>query len=770
MSEARDEQRTTQARTTASLSAEATFRAMPARIGKYVVGERIGTGGMGVVYRAQHSETGATVAIKLIRAEVSSEQTIARLKQEARALGALKHPGIAAVHDAGMEVIDGVETPYIAMEYLPGAKPITAYAASFSEREKLELFIEVCRAIDHANTRGVIHRDLKPSNILVDAEGAAKVIDFGVAKILHAAGAQSRITEHGHLIGTFEYMAPEQVQGRSELIDARTDVHGLGVVLFELLCGCLPYKVSRRSPAEAIRVLCDDPPTRPTQARRGFSNELETILLKMLAKERSRRYQTAAEAADDIERYLQGRPIQARRDTALYRLRKALVRGKERHTRETAAAIMVLSIIMTIVFGTRLMYEWTGLARAYVAWLTGLRPIAAPLAPEHVVVIGVKEPSKLARFAGEFGPIDERDPTSWRFAYGMLLERLSECRPRSVGLDFRFASCRQAEQLVRGMEALQRQGIGTVIGTGGFVRLGERPTDICPSIVDAAASWGAVTVGRGAPGSYAVRLGLVRKQTRARCASFGVALFAVTRRPDAAAFDLDIAEDGVHINYVDPPTGAPPGKANPQHDRLILTEEGQAAEDLQRNTLEGDRIASAAVSLGAWALDEGPPTTQMLSDVLDEQIFPIDRLRAWVRDKAVLVIDLRPGWDSDQLPDGRTLHHGYLWAAWLEQALRDAHDADVNGRWAGATVIRGARSGDVFLHVVAGAAIGSLLLMWSVRAVWKLCVLLAVSAAFVAASVVLMMVGNTLLVPLLGLVALWTSGMACILFPSSIQA
>lgn len=767
------EQARTQELTTAPLSAERTFRAMPTRIGKYVVGERIGTGGMGVVYKAQHSETGASVAIKLIRAESATEETIARLKQEARALGALKHPGIAVVHDAGTEMIDGVETPYIAMEYLTGAKSITAYAASCSEREKLELFVMVCRAIDHANGRGVIHRDLKPSNVLVDADGAAKVIDFGVAKVLGSAGDHSRMTEQGRLVGTFEYMAPEQAEGRSELIDARTDVHGLGVVLYELLCGSLPYKVSRRSPVEAIRVLCDDPPTRPTHARRGFNDELETILLKMLAKERSRRYQSAGEAADDIERYLRGRPVLARRDTVRYRLRKALSRAKERHAVATTAGIMVISIALTMVAGTRVMYQWSGMARAYVGWLTATSSAAAPLAPEHLVVVGVKEPSKLSRYAAGAGfePVDERDPTSWRFAYGLLLERLAECQPRSVGLDFRFTSCNQAEPLVRGMEALRARGVGTVVGTSGFVRLGERPSEICPSIIEAAQSWGAVTVSEGARGSYAVRLGLIKQDTRARCASFGIALFAVSRRPDATAFDLDVADNVVHVNYVDSTGSAARGGVGPRHDRVALTEEGFAQADPMRNMAEGDRIANAAVILGEWAVGELPPTTQLLSDLLDEEAWPIERLRAWVRDKTVLVIDVRPGWDSDLLPDGRELHKGYLWAAWLEQALRDANEADVNGRWAQATVIRGAQSDLVFVHIVVGAALGSLLLLGPMRRrVWSVCALLVVSAGFVLTSVLLMKSAGILLVPLLGLFALWAGGIGCILFPRPLQA
>lgn len=526
------EQRPTQACTTAPLGDSPLFGAPPLRIGRYVVGERIGSGGMGVVYRARHCETGADVALKLIRGESVTEETVARLKQEAKALGSLRHLGIAAVHDAGTEVIQGVETPYIAMEYLPGARPITTYAKGRSEREKLELFVSVCRAVDHANGRGVVHRDLKPSNILVDADGVAKVIDFGVAKVLGAGGERSQLTEQGRLVGTPEYMSPEQVQGRSELIDARTDVYGLGVVLYELMCERLPYQVPRRSPLEAMRVICDDPPTLPTHVRRGFSDELQTILLKMLAKERPRRYQSAGEAADDIERYLRGRPVHARRDTVRYRLRKALSRAKQENILVTGAGVMLLGMALSMLAGPKLLYGWTGLAARYTGWLIGAAP-APGMEPEQVAVIGLRDPMALSDQAARvgLGPVRAEEPSSWRFAYGLLMERLAECAPRAVGFDFRFMSCAQAEWLVDGMEHLRTVGVGTVVGTQAFLRVGERPSELCDDVVDAAWGWGAIVVSESNKGNFVVRLGIVKAGTQAGAPALGTALFAASRRP-----------------------------------------------------------------------------------------------------------------------------------------------------------------------------------------------------------------------------------------------
>lgn len=772
MSTGPDERVTAQDRTTAPLGdGRGLFGAPPLRIGRYVVGERIGSGGMGVVYRARHCETGADVALKLIRGESVTDETVARLKQEAKALGSLRHPGIAAVHDAGTEVIDGVETPYIAMEYLPGARSITSYAKDRSEREKLELFVSVCRAVDHANGRGVVHRDLKPSNILVDGDGVAKVIDFGVAKVLGAAGERSHVTEQGRLVGTPEYMSPEQVQGRSELIDARTDVYGLGVVLYELLCGRLPYHVSRRSPLEAMRVICDDPPTLPTHVRRGFSDEMQTILLKMLAKERPRRYQTAGEAADDIDRYLRGRPVQARRDTVRYRLRKALSRGKQENILVTGAVIMLLGMSLSMLAGPKLLYGWTGLAARYAGWLSGVAPIPTS-EPKHVAVIGLRDPAALAPLAGpaDAGPVNPHDPTSWRFAYGLLLMRLAECQPRAVGLDFRFNSCNQAEWLVEGMEHLRAAGVGTVVGTQAFFRVRERPGELCDDVVDAAAGWGAISVSQSASGDFVVRLGMVRAGSQAGAPSLGTAMFAASRRPDAIGYDLNITDAGVSINYMDPPGGRPRGA--PTGDLLAQVEGGRAEADEQRLIGKGDWLSSAAVHLDAWALEESPPHTRLLEDVLREDEWPIERLREWVHGKTVIVIDLREGEDASTTRHGDVFHKGYLWASWLEQALRDAAARDADGAWARTTSIRGATREVGAWHILIGAVLGSILLFMpsSVHRAWSLGYLVVVSGCFVVASAVSLRMAGVLMVPLLGLFALWVSGLLCILFPRPLQA
>src|SRR5688572_23967200 len=221
----------------------AAVRADPEQIGPYRILERVGEGGMGVIFRAEQREpVRRTVAIKLVRFGMDSDQVLARFDSERHALAVMDHPHVAKVLDAG--VTDGGR-PYFVMEFVAG-EPITAYCDrhNYSTARRLELFLQACHAVQHAHQKAIIHRDLKPSNILVttvDDEPVVKVIDFGVAKALTEKLTDRTLhTTSGQLLGTPEYMSPEQAEGSVD-VDTRTDVYALGVVLYELLCGALPF-------------------------------------------------------------------------------------------------------------------------------------------------------------------------------------------------------------------------------------------------------------------------------------------------------------------------------------------------------------------------------------------------------------------------------------------------------------------------------------------------------------------------------------------------
>lgn len=302
---------------------------LPAHLGDYEIIRQIGVGGMGCVYEARQQHPRRAVALKVIKPGLSSARLVQRFRREADVLGMLQHPGIAQVHEAGVFAVPTpngptVEQPYFAMELVAG-QPLDVFAnqRSLGDRERLRLVARVCEAVEHAHQRGVLHRDLKFSNILVQPSGHPKVLDFGVARLVHVDDQMLTLeTRTGEVLGTVPYMSPEQVEGDSAGLDARSDVYALGVLCFELLAGKLPYDLSKTSVAEAARVIRFEEPARLSSIARRFRGDVETIVAKALEKDPARRYPTAGALGTDIERYLADEPIVARPPTALQRCGK----------------------------------------------------------------------------------------------------------------------------------------------------------------------------------------------------------------------------------------------------------------------------------------------------------------------------------------------------------------------------------------------------------------------------------------------------------------
>src|SRR5688500_5904678 len=344
-------------------------------IGRYKLLEPIGEGGYGAVFMAeQTSPVRRKVALKIIKAGMDTRQVIARFEAERQALALMDHPNIAKVFDAG--VTDGGR-PYFVMELVKGT-PVTRYCDEhrLTPRQRLELFVQVCHAVQHAHQKGIIHRDLKPSNVLVapyDGKPVPKVIDFGVAK---ATGQQltdrTMFTGFGDVIGTPQYMSPEQAELNQLDIDTRSDVYSLGVLLYELLTGTTPIEHNRVRDAallEVLRFIREEEPPKPSTrlstaeqlpsiaANRGLEpkqlsslvhGELDWIVMKALEKDRSRRYETASGFARDVERYLHDEAVQACPPSTVYRLRKFARRNR---AALAAAAVMVV-LLMAGITGT----------------------------------------------------------------------------------------------------------------------------------------------------------------------------------------------------------------------------------------------------------------------------------------------------------------------------------------------------------------------------------------------------------------------------------
>jgi serine/threonine protein kinase len=350
-------------------------------IGPYKLLEAIGEGGFGTVFLAdQTAPVRRRVALKVIKLGMDTKQVVARFEAERQALALMDHPNIAKVFDAGATELtaSGGGRPYFVMEYVKG-DPITLFADAhrLTLRERLELFMQVCNAVQHAHQKGVIHRDIKPSNVLVsmvDGKPLAKVIDFGIAKATGAAGGtltdKTLFTEHRALIGTPEYMSPEQAEGSPD-IDTRTDVYGLGVLMYELLTGTTPFEPTRlrsAAHAEMQRIIKEEEPPSPslritrdvqrdlkqlatTAAQRKVEpqklnalmrGELDWIVMKAIDKDRSRRFSTPQDLAADVDRHLRGEAVVAAPPSAAYRVRKFVRKNKGAVVTGTAVAAALL--------------------------------------------------------------------------------------------------------------------------------------------------------------------------------------------------------------------------------------------------------------------------------------------------------------------------------------------------------------------------------------------------------------------------------------------
>ncbi|MDX2147562.1 MAG: protein kinase [Planctomycetota bacterium] len=334
------------------------------RLDRYLIVRELGEGGFGVVYLAEQVEpVKRQVAIKVIRPGMDRRAVIARFEQERQSLAMMNHPNVAKVLDGGVTQRERGGTPYFVMEYVRG-EPITAFCAArrFNTRQRMELFVPVCEAVQHAHQMGVVHRDLKPSNILVEeVDGTArpKVIDFGIAKAIDATGEGRTIfTEQGALLGTPAYMSPEQASTTARGIDTRSDVYALGILLYELLGNTLPYDLTRRAMHEVVRIICEEEPTRLGQVDASLRGDIETIVGRALEKDPARRYQSADLLALDIRHYLSDQPITARPPSVWYQVSKFSRRNR---------ALVWMSVSVLLVLVVAVIVTSVALARAVEA-------------------------------------------------------------------------------------------------------------------------------------------------------------------------------------------------------------------------------------------------------------------------------------------------------------------------------------------------------------------------------------------------------------------
>ena len=403
--------------------------------GPYVPVRVLGEGGMGTVYLArQQQPIRREVALKVVKLGMDSRQVLERFESERQALALMEYPNVARVLDAGTSERG---RPYFVMEYVDGV-PITQYCdrKALSTRERLQLFIPVCNALQHAHKKGIIHRDVKPSNVLVtevDGKPVPKVIDFGIARATDQRSAEGEaFTLAGQIVGTPEYMSPEQASLDSRDIDTGTDVYSLGVVLYELLVGALPLdmKALRKIAfGEVLRAIRETPVPKPTaritqmgaaaealalqrstnpgQLKRDLSGDLDSIVMKAIDKDRHCRYASASEFAADIERYLRSEPVLAGPPGAAYRMRKFVVRHKRPVAAAAAVVLALIAGIITTAWQARVAGQQRAVAISEKAEAQGQRVRAEQQAAEAAKQRDAAQAASVRATAAE-RPLQER--------------------------------------------------------------------------------------------------------------------------------------------------------------------------------------------------------------------------------------------------------------------------------------------------------------------------------------------------------------------------
>lgn len=670
--------------------------AMPAWISieGYEILRELHRGGQGVVYQAIQKSTKSKVAIKvLLEKQHSTHLEKIRFQREIELVAQLRHPNIISIHDAG-ETSDG--RSYYVMDYIAGTSLGDYVHAHMLPLERmLELFQTVCGAVNAAHQKGIIHRDLKPSNILVDAEGMVKVLDFGLARSL-AAPIETVVSMTGDFFGTLPYMSPEQTRGVPEEIDVHTDVYSLGVVLYELLTGRYPYPLGGQisDMIQHIRETAPTPLKRAWISGEGIASrsgarhdgskcpidddddDLETIVLVSLAKEKERRYANAGDLCRDIGHYLHDEPIEARRDSAAYVLRKNCRMLAQKHRLACLLGAVIAATVVARALGVPLVYHWTSANARFEPWMRqNLTPAATGSALERVRIIGRTDDTDMKALARTQGvEIDTANLQSLRRLHGLLMKRLATSGCRTLIWDFTFkGETPFDDDFVRGVQAMRNAGIDVVVTVwpwwSGDRGLPELSTTIAPLV-----RWGCDAAGFREDAPWELPLVAQRGMTDP-LASLALAGLASNRRPGKKVDLLLYAQPpGVDLLFLESGTGNPQAKGWLDHaDHIDLSHIAPITAD---DTWAPEFGLQAGDTVGYYPVEMPPDTVLAASTVPYEDIFSASdtELRDWFRGRAVMLGDLRTSAkDRFGHPDGRNILGCYGHAVALDDLLRKVH-------------------------------------------------------------------------------------------------
>lgn len=736
----------------------------------YEIIRELHRGGQGVVYEALQKSTRRKVAIKLLLAgQHAATSAKKRFEREIKLVAQLRHPNIISIFHSG---VTGNGLQFYVMDYIRGL-PLHHYVRDkkLTLEETLTLFSTVCEGVQYAHQRGVIHRDLKPSNILVDAEGSPKILDFGVAKPL-AGGLDTAISITQEVIGTLPYMSPEQARGHPDEIDTRIDVYSLGVILYELLTGHFPYPVVGQI-GDLLKHVVETAPTPLTQkwtsgsgvAKRTtkrlrpgecpIDSEVETIVLKALAKERERRYQSAGELAHDIGHYLKSEPIEARRDSLFYVVRTRCRAFAQRHRITSFLAVIVISMLLAQYIGVPLIFRWTPANEFFQRFVIGPLSLSVSTpAFEDVRIIALTDDTDVEAIAHREGleNVTIKNIRSLRRLHGRMMEKLAASRCRTVAWDIIFPGKTEFdESFARGVRALGDIDVDVVVSVPTWQTDGRGFPQLSETIAHSGTRWGCVLLRFGEEAPPTLQLvaqrGMLDPQP-----SLALAALASYRQP-GKAFDivLDSRTQSVDLRFWTADPRVPQAKQWMVPDHIPLTA-GHIG-DSESGAFAGAFAPEFGLQnddlVGFYLFNVPPDSVLSASTIEYEQVFSADeeQLQQWFGDKAIIIGNFRlSAGDRHRLADGRILSACYGHAAAIDALLRKVF-------------VRMPRVTGEFVIPLVGALLGCITALWAAgRALRRYLAMAVLTAVFLAASVIAYWKFQYLFNPLVPVLALLVAG------------